>query len=119
MRSTRSKNSRALYDIRDSIVLAQQFIEGYDLDRFTDDRKTFHAVTRMLEIISEASRHLGAAVRDRHPELPWRAIQDSGNLYRHDYDNVAESYVWTSVVDRLPRLLAVVVAEIERREEQL
>jgi uncharacterized protein with HEPN domain len=29
-------------------------------------------------------------LRDRHPELPWRAIMGIGNVYRHNYDNVAE-----------------------------
>jgi uncharacterized protein with HEPN domain len=28
--------------------------------------------------------------RERHPELPWRAIMGLGNVYRHDDDNVAE-----------------------------
>lgn len=111
-----SKASRALYDIRDCILSAQEFTDGYDLDRFRQDRKTFHAVTRMLEIISEASRHLDPAVRDRHPELPWCAIRDSGNFYRHDYDNVAETYVCMTVLDRLPPLMAVVLTEIVRLE---
>lgn len=109
-----SKAGRALHDIRDCILSAQEFVAGYDFERFREDRKTFHAVTRMLEIISEASRHLDPAIPDRHPEIPWRAIRDSGNFYRHDYDNVAESYVWTSVVERLPAVMAVVLAEIER-----
>jgi uncharacterized protein with HEPN domain len=47
-------------------------------------------VTRCLEIISEAARRLPSALRDRHPELPWRAIMGIGNVYRHDYDDVAE-----------------------------
>ena len=113
-----SKKDRALHDIRDSIVLAHAFTERYDFARFCADRETFHAVTRMLEIISEASRHVDVAVRDRHSELPWRAIRDAGNFYRHDYDNVAESYVWTSVIDRLPSWLAVVVEEIDRLDER-
>lgn len=114
MPSDSSKAARALQDIRDCILSAQEFVAGYDFERFREDRKTFHAVTRMLEIISEASRHLNPAIRDRHPEIPWRAIRDSGNFYRHDYDNVAESFVWTSVTERLPALMMVILVEIER-----
>ncbi|MGH6869238.1 MAG: hypothetical protein ACREDA_10315, partial [Methylocella sp.] len=36
--------------------------------------RTFCAMTRALEIVSEAVRHLPPAVRGRHPELPRRAI---------------------------------------------
>jgi uncharacterized protein with HEPN domain len=76
------------------------------------DLLRFYAVTRCLEIISEASRRLPPAIRDRHPELPWRAIMGVGNVYRHDYDNVDESYVWRTVQHHLSPLMTVVEAEI-------
>ena len=76
-------------------------------------RKTFYAVTRALEIISEAARRLPDELRARHPELPWRAIMGAGNVYRHNYDNVLETYVWQTLHDRLPELVAVVTLEIE------
>ena len=37
-----------------------------------------------------------------------------GNVYRHDYDNVAEEQVWHTVHHGLPPLLAVVENEIAR-----
>jgi Protein of unknown function DUF86 len=53
--------------------------------------------------ISEAARRLPASLRDRHPELPWRAIMGVGNVYRHDYDNLAEEFVWRTVNQSLSR----------------
>jgi uncharacterized protein with HEPN domain len=35
-----------------------------------------------------------------------------GNVYRHDYDNVAEDFVWRTVQHSLDPLLAVVEREI-------
>jgi uncharacterized protein with HEPN domain len=104
----------ALYDIRDNIGFARQFIEGCSFEAFKDNRMVFYAVTRALEIISEATRRLPATLRERHPELPWRSIMDVGNLYRHAYDSVAESYVWRTVNENLDPLLRAVLAEIER-----
>jgi uncharacterized protein with HEPN domain len=40
-----------------------------------------------------------------------------GNVYRHNYDTVAEEYVWRTVHESLPALSAVVEAEIERLDE--
>lgn len=71
----------ALFDIRDNARLAQEFATGLSLDAFKADRRTFYAVTRCLEIISEAARRLPSSLRDRHPELPWRAIMGVGNVY--------------------------------------
>jgi uncharacterized protein with HEPN domain len=102
----------ALAAIQENARLAQGFIVGLSEEAFEADRRTFYAVTRCLEIISEAARRLSPALRDRHPELPWRAIMGVGNVYRHDYDNVDEEQVWRTVNASLPLLLAVVEGEI-------
>jgi uncharacterized protein with HEPN domain len=104
----------ALLDIRDSILLAQEFVQGLTLESFTTSRLHYFAATRALEIISEASRRLPDALRARHPLIPWRAIRDAGNVYRHHYDNVEEAIVWKTVHDELPALLAVIEEEINR-----
>jgi uncharacterized protein with HEPN domain len=79
----------ALYDIRDNVLLANEFVEGLTSQEFSESHLHLYAVSRALEIISEASRRLPDDLRDRHPQLPWRAIRDVGNFYRHQYDNVA------------------------------
>ena len=104
----------ALYDIRDNCELAKQFTAGLSFEDFKADRRSFYAVTRALEIVSEAARRLPQDLRDRHPHLPWRAIMGVGNVYRHDYDNVAEEFVWRTAQDRLPALLTAVAEEIAR-----
>jgi uncharacterized protein with HEPN domain len=101
---------KALLDIRDNILLARQFTVGLTAETFKDDRKTFYAVARCLEIVSEASRRLHASVRARHASLPWRSIMDLGNVYRHAYDNVVEEYVWSTVHGSLTPLLRAAAA---------
>src|SRR5262249_34968015 len=77
------------------------------------NRRAFYAATRALEIISEAARRLSPAVRERHPDLPWRAIMGVGNVLRHNYDDVAEEQVWRTVLEDLPALDRAIAAEIE------
>ena len=72
------------------IDLPARFLEGFTYETFCDDLKTFYAVTRALEIISEASRRLPNELKARHPEVPWQAIADAGNFYRHSYERVIE-----------------------------
>jgi uncharacterized protein with HEPN domain len=38
----------------------------------------------------------------------------AGNIYRHDYDNVAEEIVWQTVQNNLAPLPAAVEAELAR-----
>jgi len=101
----------ALFDIRDCILLARQFVEGHTLESFALSRLHFFAATRALEIISEATRRLPPELHARHAHLPWRAIQNAGNVYRHRYDNVEETSVWKTVHEDLPPLLMAIEAE--------
>ncbi|MFO1028148.1 MAG: HepT-like ribonuclease domain-containing protein [Acetobacteraceae bacterium] len=82
------RRTLALQDIRDNGRLAQDFLGDLTLPAFRADRRTLYAVVRFLEIVSEAARRLPTEIRERHPNLPWRAIMDVGNFYRHDYDNI-------------------------------
>jgi uncharacterized protein with HEPN domain len=100
----------ALEDIRDNIARAAR-ADGFALDGFLGDDKTFYAATRCLEIISEASRRLTPAFKARFPEIPWKDVAGSGNIYRHNYENVQELRVWKTIHEALPALRAVVDAE--------
>jgi uncharacterized protein with HEPN domain len=108
----------ALLDIRDNIVLAREFAAGLSLAEFKASRLRLYAVTRALEIVSEAARRLPDDVRSRHPALPWRAIMGVGNVYRHDYDNVAEDFGWRTIQHSLEPLLEAIIAEIDALPDQ-
>ena len=105
---------QALLDIRGNVKLAQEFVSGYTLESFAADRRTFYAVTRCLEIVSETAHHVPETVRERHPDLPWRAIMDAGNVYRHGYDSVDEKIVWNTIQNSLTPLLMATEDELER-----
>ncbi|MGF6310629.1 uncharacterized protein with HEPN domain [Bradyrhizobium sp. i1.8.4] len=104
----------ALRDILHHIDLATTFSEGFDRQTFGADIRSIYAVTRCLEIISEASRRLPASLKARHPDIAWKQMAGAGNVYRHDYEDVAAQFVWDTVEQALPPLRAVVEQEIAR-----
>lgn len=103
-----------LRDILHHIDLAIQFVEGFDRNTLKADLRTVYAVTRRLEIISEASRRLPDELKSRHPAFSWRQMAGAGNVYRHDYEDVAAQFVWETVQRALPPLRAVVEEELKR-----
>ncbi|HEX9906131.1 MAG TPA: HepT-like ribonuclease domain-containing protein [Propylenella sp.] len=102
----------ALHDILRHIDLAEQFVAELDRAAFLEDMRTVYAVTRCLEIISEASRRLPDELKARHPSIPWRQMAGAGNVYRHDYEDVAAQLVWETVRLALPPLRSVTEQEI-------
>jgi uncharacterized protein with HEPN domain len=108
----------ALLDIADNIRLAQSFTQGMTYESFRDNTLVFYAVTRCLEIISEASRRLTPAIKTRHPNTPWADIAGAGNIYRHNYEDVQQRLVWGTIKNRLPELLAVIAREIDADDKR-
>jgi uncharacterized protein with HEPN domain len=106
----------ALRDILRHIEIAGQFVAGFDWAAFHADLRTIYAVTRCPEIISEASRRLPDELKARHPSIAWRQMAGAGNVYRHDYEDVAAQYVWDTVHRALPPLRAVIEQELARNE---
>jgi uncharacterized protein with HEPN domain len=104
----------ALRDILHHIDLANAFAAGFDQDKFQNDLRTIYAVTRCLEIISEASRRLPDELKARHPLIAWKQMAGAGNVYRHDYEDVAARFVWDTVQLALPDLRTVVEHELKR-----
>jgi uncharacterized protein with HEPN domain len=87
MRSDRERS--ALIDIVNNITLAEHFTTDHTFESFRDDLMRVYAVTRCLEIISEATRRLSDELKQRHSGIPWRQIAGAGNIYRHDYEDVS------------------------------
>lgn len=91
------------------IILAQQFVGTLSEREFAADDMRLRAVVRCLEIISEASRRLPAELKARYPNLPWQDMAGSGNIYRHDYEDILAWRVWET---------ATSLAELRRAIEE-
>ena len=105
----------ALRDILHHIDLAEEFAGPGTLENFRDDTMRVYAVTRCLEIISEASRRLSDGLKARHPGIAWKQMAGAGNIYRHDYEDVAARRVWETLRRDLPALRTAVERELAGR----
>jgi uncharacterized protein with HEPN domain len=106
------KDSATLHDMLHHIDLAQRFVQGRSFENLRDEVMPLYAVTRCLEIISEASRRLSDELKARHSQMPWREMAAAGNFYRHNYEDVLPRRVWKTLRDDLPPLRAAIEREL-------
>jgi uncharacterized protein with HEPN domain len=59
--------------------------------------KTCFAVIRALKIIGEATKHIPTSVRQRYPEVPWRAMAGMRDKVIHDYLGINLQRVYETV----------------------
>ena len=75
---------------------------------FDDNEQLRLAITHLLQIIGEAARRISPEFRAIYPEIPWQAIVEMQSKVVHDYLNVDEDVVWSTVKNDLaPLVLAL------------
>ena len=107
--------------VRDMLVYAEKaerFVADMDLASFQADERTNMAVTRALEVVGEAARHVPPAVRRRYPDVPWRKIIGMRNIVIHDYPAVNLEVIWLAIRQDLPPLRATLARMLEKIERQ-
>lgn len=107
---------RVLQTLAHNIALARKFIADHTAETSAADERTLYAVTRCLEIVSEATRRLPQEPKDRHPDVPWGPIAGAGNVYRHDYEDVLAGLLWNTVHKHLDELEQSVRTELTDKQ---
>lgn len=106
-----------LEDIAISCRKVISFVEGYTFDEFLRDEKTFDAVSRNLEIIGEAVKHLSHDFREQYPDTDWRAIAGMRDFIAHVYFALDLEVLWNVIQIEIPQLLASVQEILESKRQ--
>jgi uncharacterized protein with HEPN domain len=88
-----------------------------DLAAFERDDKTYDAVERYLERISEAAAKLGDLAPVLIPDQPWKKIRALGNRLRHEYDAIREDRLWEVVREDVPSFCSACESALRRMRE--
>jgi uncharacterized protein with HEPN domain len=83
-----------LADMLTAVEEIRQFTESLNEADFCADLVKRRAVERSLEMLAEAQKNVSDQLKARHPEIPWRQLQDLGNFYRHAYFRIEPELVW-------------------------
>jgi uncharacterized protein with HEPN domain len=88
-------------DIIECAEAVEEYTTGLDFESFAGRRMVVDAVTRNLEIMGEAARHVPAEIQARCPEVDWRRMNDMRNVLIHAYTIVDLHLVWGVIQNRV------------------
>ena len=106
-----------LRHMRDEAEYLMTQTETVGEEEFFANETLKRAFVRSLEIIGEAAKQVSETIRQRHPQVEWRAMGDMRNRLIHDYFGVDYEIVWDVVVNKIP-LLSQKLEEILHQESQ-
>lgn len=99
-----------LHDMIESIEVIEDMTRDLEFEDYRRSLPIRFATERAVEIISEASRALPAALKGQHPHIRWADIAGIGNILRHEYQRVDPLVMWRTIRDELPGLKAALTA---------
>lgn len=107
-----------LIDILRSAEAIEEYITGYDLERFMTDARTQDAVLRRLMVIGEAAARLTPETRAQFDGLPFHKIVGMRNRVVHDYGQIDLEVIWETSCLHLPRVRAELRAWFESSDSE-
>ena len=91
-------------DLHSSIEKIESYIKGLSENDFFSNQMIIDAVVRNIEIIGEIAKQFPVSIKDKIPEIPWKALSGIRNRIVHEYFNIDVSIIWQIVTKDLPEL---------------
>ncbi|MCI0476523.1 MAG: DUF86 domain-containing protein [Anaerolineales bacterium] len=94
-----------LEDILECGMRIQSYAASLDFASFVSNQMAYDAILRNLEIIGEAAKNLPPEVRNRYPQVEWRAIAGLRDVMAHEYYGLENETLWNVVEREVPALV--------------
>lgn len=100
----RIRDRGRLEDIIDYSNNVTKLIEGFSLEDFEKDIRTYYAVMKNIEIVGEAAYMLTKEFKEAHPETPWMVVQGMRHVLVHGYANVQVKELYNTAINDMEPL---------------
>jgi len=102
-----------LRHIRDEARYLVEATREHSWEDFSDNETLKRAFVRSIEVIGEATKNLSTELRERHPDIQWRAMAGMRDQLIHGYFGVDYEIVWEVATEKAPELREAVNAILE------
>lgn len=70
-----------------------------------EDPVRSRAAARSLQIIGEATKRVPDALKQEHPDIPWKSMAGMRDVVVHEYDEIDPGQVWETLNSDIPKTL--------------
>lgn len=99
---------------------AERYTAGKTFDEFMRDDMAVDALSKVVENIGEATRHVPNEVRERYPDVDWKRMAGTRDHIAHGYFAIRHDLLWRIATELIPaarpRAAEILQAELKRRE---
>jgi uncharacterized protein with HEPN domain len=89
----------------DAAAKAVAYAESRTRSDLDNDELLKLALTKLVEIVGEAAKHVSSETRAKHPDVSWSAASRMRDRLVHHYFDINLDVLWQTVTVDLPELL--------------
>ena len=79
-------------------------MRGLTKAQFVEDRKTVLAITKLVEMIGEASKNVSEESKLKYPDIPWKQMSGMRDKLTHKYYGIDLQILWDTAVNKIPQV---------------
>jgi len=102
-----------LQHILGTMRLVETYLDHVSEGEYTSDPILQEGMIRLLDFISETSRHISDDLKEEHPAFPWQDLSDLNNRGSASAAGVDKAETWVTASDRIPELRKKVQSMVE------
>lgn len=102
----RPEDQIRLRHLGEAATKAVAYSEGKHRADLDSDELLRLALTKLVEIVGEAAKHISPEPRAAQPNVPWVAAARMRDRLIHHYFDINLDILWQTVTEELPGLLA-------------
>lgn len=88
----------------EAIIYIQEFTDGVTYEQYLADIKLRLALTRLVEIIGEASNHVSENTKSLFTTVEWDRLRGVRNIIVHEYFGIDYETIWSAIKKDVPSL---------------
>ena len=104
-----------LEHILENIKDIESFSKNISKSDLSKNKEKLNAIVRSIEIIGEAAKNISDSFKEKHMQIPWKAIIGTRDKMIHHYFGIDLDMVWEIVKKDIP-MLKKQILEIREKE---
>ena len=111
------RDPERIHHILEAALILLEEAPKHSLETIKNDRILFFGLSKLVEIIGEATYKLTKEYKETHPELPWKVMIGMRHVMVHGYYTLKPEKILQTIIEDIPPMIPILKKYLAEFEE--